>query len=199
VTKAGLICGPYAAVEMFETRRLPAIDIYLIGEIDRSEHVSGEYVVVGEQLTKNPVDWEIPTFDPVGTGEHSVHDQVEHWKSIVDRGGVLIGAFEGDQFLGLAIIDTSFEPGLAWLAFLHVSKPFRRRGVATALWNEATRLAADAGSDSMYVSAIRSSSAVDFYLSHGCTLAQTPHPVLFEEEPEDIHLICPIAENSIRP
>jgi len=50
----------------------------------------------------------------------------------------------------------------------------------------------------MYVSAIRSSSAVDFYLSHGCTLATTPHPVLFEEEPDDIHLICPVAENSNR-
>ena len=99
---------------MLEIRRLTSADLYLLGEIDRSEHVSGEYVVVGELLTKNRVDWDIPTFDPVGTGEHSVHGQVEHWKRIVDRGAVLIGAFEGDQFLGLTIIDVSFEPGLAW-------------------------------------------------------------------------------------
>ncbi len=178
---------------MLGTRHLAPTDLYLIGEIDRSEHVSVEYVVVGERLTTNRIDWDIPTFDPTGTGEHSVHEQIEHWKPVIERGAALIGAFEGDQFRGLAIVDASFEPGLGWLAFLHVSRPFRRRGVATALWNEATRFAADAGADSMYVSAIRSGSAVGFYLSHGCTLTQTPHPILFKEEPEDIHLICPVA------
>lgn len=178
---------------MLDTRLLAPTDLYLIAEIDRSEHVSVEYVVAGEQLTTNPVDWDVPTFDLVGTGEHSVHEQVEHWKPIVDRGADMIGAFEGDQFLGLAIVDASFEPGLAWLAFLHVSRPFRRRGVATALWNKATRLAANAGSGSMYVSAIRSGSAIGFYLSRGCALTQPPHPILFEEEPEDIHLVCSVA------
>ena len=66
----------------------------------------------------------------------------------------------------------TFEPGLAWLAFLHVSRPFRRRGAATASWNEATQLDEDAGSDS--VSAIPTGSAVGFYLSRGCTLTRTP-------------------------
>ena len=182
---------------MLATRHLAPTDLHLIGEIDRSEHVSVEYLVVGEHLTTKPVDWDIPTFDPVGTGEHSVHQQIEHWKPVVERGAALLGAFEGDQLLGLAIIDASFEPGLAWLAFLHVSRPFRRGGVATALWNEATRLAAEAGSVSVYVSAIRSGSAVSFYLSQGCSLTRTPHPILFEQEPEDIHLIYPVAPTHI--
>jgi len=177
---------------MLDTRHLAPTDLYLIGEIDRSEHVTVEYVIVGGQLTTNPVDWDVPSFDPVGIGEHSVVALVEHWKPVVDRGGTLIGAFDGDQFLGLAIIEPSFEPGLAWLAFLHVSKPARRRGVATALWTEVTQLAVKAGANSMYVSATPTGSAVGFYLSRGCTLFQEPHPLLFEQEPEDIHLICPV-------
>jgi len=180
---------------MVEIRHLAPTDLHLIGEIDRSEHISVQYLVTEDQLTTAPVDWDVPSFDPVGTGEHSVHQLVEHWRPVVDRGASLIGAFEGDRILGLAIVEPSFEPGLAWLAFLHVSRPFRRTGVATSLWNEATRVAADAGAGSMYVSATPSGSAVGFYLTNGCALAQTPHPILFQQEPEDIHLICPVAQD----
>jgi hypothetical protein len=44
----------------------------------------------------------------------------------------------------------------------------------------------------MYVSAVPSGSAVGFYLSRGCELAEEPHRDLFAHEPEDIHLVCPI-------
>src|SRR5207249_1049373 len=47
-----------------------------------------------------------------------------------------------------------FDGLLAWLAFLHVSRPHRRRGVASALWNEAVDLALAAGAGSLYVSAV---------------------------------------------
>ena len=39
-----------------------------------------------------------------------------------------LGAFDGERPLGLAVVDPSFEPRLAWLAFLYVSRPDRRRG-----------------------------------------------------------------------
>lgn len=178
---------------MVDIRHLSPTDLQMIGEIDRSEHVTVHYVVDDGDLTARPVDWEVPTFDPVGTGEHSVHELVEHWRPVLDRGASLVGAFADDHLLGLAIVEPSFEPVLAWLAFLHVSRSSRRSGVATALWTEATVLAADARADSMYVSAAPSGSAVGFYLSRGCTLAHPPHPTLFEEEPDDVHLICPVA------
>jgi len=42
----------------------------------------------------------------------------------------------------------------------------------------------------MYVSATPTGSAVGFYLSRGCELADPPHAELFALEPEDIHLVC---------
>ena len=39
---------------------------------------------------------------------------------------------EPDCLLGAAVVDGSFVPALAWLAFLHVSRRYRRRGVASA-------------------------------------------------------------------
>jgi len=93
---------------------------------------------------------------------------------------------------GIARILPGSASALAWLALLHVGRPHRRRGVASALWTAAEQVALEAGAEAMYVSATPSDSAVGFYLSRGCRLADPPHPDLLAEEPEDIHFVCPI-------
>jgi hypothetical protein len=45
----------------------------------------------------------------------------------------------------------------------------------------------------MYISATPTGSAVGFYLAHRAVLADTVHPVLFEHEPDDIHLVSPVS------
>ena len=92
--------------------------------------------------------------------------------------------------MGLATVHPTFEPGLAWLATLHVSRPHRRSGAASALWDAGVALAREAGARSLYVSATPTGSAVGFYLGRGCRLADPVHPGLFAREPEDIHLTC---------
>ena len=170
--------------------RLPADDVSLVAGIDRSEHVDVQYAVVAGELVEVPVVLaHVPEWNPDGTGEHSVARQVDFCRRCVADGGVLLGAFEGDELLGIAIVDPGFEPDLAWLEFLHVSRPHRRRGAAGALWAEAARLARDGGASTMYVSATPTGSAVGFYLRQGCRLADPVHPALFAAEPDDIHLV----------
>ena len=176
----------------FEIRLLGPGDIDMIGEIDRSEYMDVEYSVAGGRLRSRRVDFAIPTWHRQGTGDFSVAGVIEEWRPVVSGGAVLMGAFEGDTLLGLVIVERALEPGVAWLAFLHVSQEHRRRGVATALWSAAEGVANDAGAESIYVSAAPSGSAVGFYLSRGCRLADPPHPELLAKEPEDIHLVCPI-------
>jgi ribosomal protein S18 acetylase RimI-like enzyme len=171
-------------------RRLGSDEIGLIGEIDRSEHMDVEYSVEEGMLVGRPVDLDIPTWSRDDTGEFSVAGMIEFCRPIVERGAAFLGALAREEVLGLAVVDGSFEPKLAWCAFLHVSRRHRRRGVATALWEEAERIAVEAGAEVMYVSAVPSGSAVGFYLSRGCELAQKPRPDLFAREPEDIHLVC---------
>ena len=171
-------------------RRLLADDVSLIATIDRSEHVDIQYGVINRQLTEQPVVvTEIPTWDPTGSGPHSVAAQVAFCASLVADGAVLLGAFDEERAVGLAVVDPSFEPRLAWLAFLHVSRPHRRQGAARALWDAAVDLALGAGAESIYVSAVPTGSAVGFYLRQGCRLADPVHPALFGKEPEDIHLV----------
>lgn len=175
-----------------EIRRLPAERLELIGDIDRSEKLTIGYAVKDGELIASEVDWDVPNWFPTGSGEHSVPHLIAFCRPIVERGGTFLGAFEDDEVLGVAIVEPEFEGTMAWLAFLQVSHPHRRRGVASALWEESVRIAREVGADRMYVSATPSESAVGFYLGKGCVLAAPPHPDLLAEEPEDVHFICPL-------
>ena len=170
-------------------RRLPADSMNLLAQIDRSEQVDYAYRVVDGRLERYPVDWNIPTFRPDGSGHHSVQLHVDTWRPVLEDEGILLGAFEGEDLAGLAIVVPEFEPEMAWMAYMHISRDFRRRGAGTLLWNAAEQIARDSGATSMYVSAIPSGPAIDFYVGRGCQPVDEPHPELFEMEPEDIHLV----------
>jgi GNAT superfamily N-acetyltransferase len=163
----------------------------VVGAIDRSEHVDGEYAVVEGRLVRRPVTMsDIPPLDPVGDGLHSVLAKVQFCGSVVDEhAGVVLGAFNGERVAGVAVVAPSFEPPLAWFAYLDVNRADRRQGVASELWDRASRLARESGARQLYVSATPTASAVGFYLSRGCRLADPVHPVLFENEPDDVHLV----------
>jgi GNAT superfamily N-acetyltransferase len=177
-----------------EVKRLVPRDVSLIATIDRSEHVDVEYAMIDGRLTERPVSMsEIPPWDPIGHGPHSVADKIGFCASVIAAGAVLLGAFDNALPLGFAVVDPAFESKLAWLAFLHVSRPHRRRGAAHALWRAAVDLAHAAGAEAMYVSATPTGSAVGFYLRQGCRLADPVHPALFSKEPDDIHLVCSLA------
>ncbi|MFQ5555299.1 MAG: GNAT family N-acetyltransferase [Acidimicrobiia bacterium] len=171
-------------------RRLDPEDIDLMGRIDRSEHLTVKYTVEDGALVGRSTDVHVPTWSRQGSDERSVAAVIGYWRPVVPDGADLLGALDGDDVLGLAIVDGSFEPGPAWLAFLYVNRPDRRRGAASALWAAAVGVARNAGAAALYVSAAPSGSAVGFYLSRGCQLAEAPHPELFAREPEDIHLTC---------
>jgi ribosomal protein S18 acetylase RimI-like enzyme len=179
-------------------RRLEPSDVALVASIDRSEHVEIQYRVEAGRLVEAPVEFaDIPPWDPEGSGEHSVASNVAFYASVVADGAALFGAFDDEgQLMGLATVHPTLEPGLAWLATLHVSRNHRRRGAASALWDAGVALAREAGARSLYVSATPTGSAVGFYLAHGCRLADPVHPKLFADEPEDIHLVCPLHDGS---
>jgi len=173
-------------------RRLKPSDVDLVASIDRSEHVEVQYRIEDGRLVEAPVSMaDIPTWDPDGSGEHSVASHIAFCASVVADGAALLGAFDDDgELMGLATVHPMFEPGLAWLATLHVSRAHRRRGAASALWDAGVALALEAGARSLYVSATPTGSAVGFYLGRGCRLADPVHPELFAHEPDDIHLVC---------
>jgi hypothetical protein len=68
-------------------RTLLADDVSLIATIHRSEHVDVQCGVVDGRLTEQPVTMaDIPTWDPTGSGPHSVAEQVDFCASLIADG-----------------------------------------------------------------------------------------------------------------
>lgn len=160
-----------------------------IGEIDRSEHVTQEYSYRRARLETRPVDLQVPTWSRSGDHEHSVQAKIDEWRPILDRGGTLLGAFDAEILAGFAIYRPHLAEGVANLAVLHVSRQYRRKGVASLLTGEVVRLARSDGATRLYVSATPSGSAVGFYRSLGFEPTDEPNPALYALEPDDIHMI----------
>ncbi|TKJ40881.1 GNAT family N-acetyltransferase [candidate division TA06 bacterium B3_TA06] len=167
--------------------RLTRKDVGKIEEIDRSEIVRRGYKYEGGKLKSMSVHWDAPGWSP------------EHFKKVmdktafeVDRGGVFLGALDGDRLAGFAVLGHKFRGDnldMLQLVYLHVSRAYRKQGIATRLMAEAEQLAKKRGARYLYVSSVPSESAVGFYLHEGCRLAEKVDPELYALEPEDIHLI----------
>ena len=80
------------------------------------------------------------------------------------------------------------RPGIAQLAYLHVSDGYRGRGIGDRLTADLEQLARDAGATMIVVSATPSENTVRFYRRHGYEPTANPLPELVELEPEDVHM-----------
>jgi ribosomal protein S18 acetylase RimI-like enzyme len=85
---------------------------------------------------------------------------------------------------------------MAQLAYLHVSAPYRRLGIASRITSRLLALARESGATRVYVSATPSQSAVEFYRGVGFEPVSEPLPDLYALEPKDIHMILELAPTS---
>jgi ribosomal protein S18 acetylase RimI-like enzyme len=173
---------------MIEIRQLSSSDIGRIAEIDRSEHVTLGYSFRDGMLEAEEVDWQVPRWFADGP-EHSVQTLIESLEPILAQGGTMLGAFDGDLLVGVAIYRPDLAKDTAQLVFLHVSNGYRRQGIAARLTAEIIQMAQEHEATKLYVSATPSQSAVGFYKNQGFRLVDKPHPELYALEPEDIHMI----------
>lgn len=173
---------------------MAASELHRLGEIDRSEHVTSEYVYRNGSLEARAIDLQVSGWSPTGEHEHSVPSKIGDWQPLLDRGGTLLGAFDGAVLVGIAIYRPHLSEGTANLAVLHVSRGHRRKGVASKLTREVARLARADGARRLYVSATPSGAAVGFYRSHGFEPTDEPVAELFALEPDDIHMVLSLLD-----
>jgi predicted N-acetyltransferase YhbS len=169
-------------------RRLDPADLVRIGEIDRSERIETLYVQRGSRLEEKAGDWSAPAWSSEGEGEHSVAHQRAECERHLAAGGIALGAFADGQLVGIGVVTPHIRPGIAQLAFLHVSNAYRTRGVGGHLSEELERLARDQGDTTIVVSATPSLNTVRFYRRRGFEPMAQPLPELYELEPDDVHM-----------
>ncbi len=168
--------------------RLERLDLARIGDIDRTERIETLYVQHGTELEELSGDWSARPWFAAGDGEHSVAAQQSECEHYLDAGGTALGAFDGERLVGIGIVAPRIRPGVAQLAYMHVSNGYRGQGIGVRLTDELERIAREAGDSELVVSATPSENTVRFYLGRGFELDAEPLPELFELEPEDVHM-----------
>jgi len=171
-----------------EFQRLGRTELSRVGEIDRRERINVLYDQHGTQLVARHGNWSASAWDPDGHGEHSVEARVHTLQHYVDNGGVALGALASERLVGIGVVVPHLRPGIAQLAFLHVSARFRATGIGSRLAEQLEQLARTAGDSDMVVSATPSENTVRFYLGRGFQPMADPLAELFELEPEDVHM-----------
>ncbi|MBV9171928.1 MAG: GNAT family N-acetyltransferase [Chloroflexi bacterium] len=171
-----------------ELKRLKRVELSSVAEIDRTERIELIYEQRGTELEERRGYWTSPAWDPHGHGEHSVEAKRLELEHYVDAGGIALGAFWKGRLVGIGVVVPHLRPGIAQLAFLHVSQAFRATGIGGLLSDELDLIARDAGDTEIVVSATPSANTVRFYLSRGYELMAQALPELYELEPEDVHM-----------
>ncbi len=171
-----------------EIRPLETDELDRVGEIDRSEPIAALYVQDGVRLEVREGDRSAPGWDPEGEGEHSVAAQRRWLRHLAGRGAVGLGAFEAGRLVGIGVVVPQLRPGIAQLAYLHVTNGRRARGIGRRLSDDLEQVAREAGAVSIVVSATPSLNTVDFYRRRGYEPMAAPLPELFELEPDDVHM-----------
>ena len=164
-------------------RLLAEDELSRINEIDVSEEGTVIYHCVDGILRTTTEQWARPQWS-AETWQARLH----HWVEDLQP-DLFLGAFVDEQLVGLASSRYHLTKTMAQLTTLHVDRNHRRQGVARALVQEVIRLVRENGAQSLYVSATESASAVNFYLSQGFRPTDSPDPVLFALEPNDIHMV----------
>jgi GNAT superfamily N-acetyltransferase len=169
-------------------RQLAAADLVRLAEIDRSERIETVCVQRGSRLEERHGDWSAPAWLREGEGEHSVAHQRAECERHLAAGGFALGAFADERLVGIGVVTPHIRPGIAQLAFLHVSSAYRARGVGSHLSDDLERLAREQGDTRIVVSATPSLNTVRFYRRRGFEPMAEPLPELYQLEPEDVHM-----------
>lgn len=166
----------------FAVRQVNWVDLRRANAIDVSERGDVVLAWVDGELVENPYEWERPRWEP----ELWEQRLAGWWMTL--RPDVMVGAFAGEEMVGLASLRYRLEPGTAQLTTLHVSAAYRRQGVATRLFEEIARLARSSGARRLYVSAVPTESAIGFYMRCGFRPTDEPNAELLALEPDEIHM-----------
>ena len=169
-----------------QIRELTRDEIPDIWKIDRSEVIDNIYYLRNGQLVLEPEHYDMRGWPP---GE--IEKATSFLLDCFDHGGHFWGAFDGEQMVGVAVLESRFigsAKDTLQMKFLHISRAFRQQGLGKKLFWLTVRKARALGARKLYVSATPSENTVNFYMHMGCVPATEIDQELFELEPEDIHL-----------
>jgi ribosomal protein S18 acetylase RimI-like enzyme len=178
-------------------RWLEDAELERLSGLDRSERITTAYVMSDEGMQARAVSWDVPNWHREHDGHDSLAEITTFCRRHMAAGARALGCLTADDRLaGIGVMRIDVEPGVAQLAFLHVSRTYRRQGIAQQLLKQLIAWARELGAREIYVSSAPSESAVSFYRSLGFGVTDRPIAELLALEPDDIHMRLPLERGS---
>ena len=109
----------------------------------------------------------------------------------IQAGGMAFGAWHEGTVAGFARLALPLfgrECQYIDLAQLHISEPFRRRGIGGTLFRLACEGARASGASKLYISAHSARESIAAYRKYGCVEAEEVNQILAEKEPCDMQM-----------
>ena len=169
--------------EKITYRVLERDEIRKLNEIDRYEIIEEIYCFRDGKLVLEKEYSEITDIPDIS---EVIEDYIEDY----DDDGTFVGAFDAEKLVGLGGISGKLigeNKDTLQLSSLWVSNQYRKKGIGRQLVSMLKEEAKQLGAERLYVSAAPSKNTVDFYRGVGFGLT-TPIKMLFEDEPNDIHM-----------
>lgn len=167
-------------------RNLEENEVGKIRQIDRAEDIPAHYEYRAGNLSIVS-EREIVTHFDQQELENIIDRQVE----LIKAGGCVIGAFHNDMLVGVASVDCrrrGSKLNYCKMDILYTHKAFRGIKVGQRLLAASKEAGKLFGAEFLYISATPTKHTVDFYLQNGARLTTELDDVLYEIEPQDIHL-----------
>lgn len=185
----------YCAVSMsveIELRPLESTEIDLIwSHIDRRELITQMYWQNQDELEAYDCHHDVEAWD-----KEMLRKDPADLKKAYAQGAAFIGAWAGQQLVGICVVarrPVESISGAHLLKYFYIDANHRSLGIGTKLMRAALESVQAFHGDALYISSIPTCNTVDFYINQGAELLVVPDPDLFELEPEDVHLLCPVS------
>lgn len=169
-----------------EFRLVERDEIELVRKMNRSEIIDHIYYYENGSLILKKEHHEIEGWFP-----SNLEDIIKNLYDLYDQNGFVFGTFDDQKLIGIVALDSHFignNKDQLQLSFLHTDANYRSKGIGGRLIRRAIDKAKDMGAKKLYISATPSENTINFYMHLGCTLTKELNQMLYELEPEDIHL-----------
>lgn len=181
-----------------EYRLLERDEMKLLSEIDRREIIEEVYYFKSHKLEL------VREFEDIqGWNLQELNCFINRLEEIYDRKGAVYGAFDKDQIVGLAALESRFigeSKDKVKFDMLYISTSYRKKGIGKKLMCLSMEKARTFGAQKLYISSTPFRNTVDFYLAMGAKVVDKVDKELYELEPYDIHMeldLCDSLQNSI--
>lgn len=168
-------------------RELAVEEADKLREIDRSESIDLIFEMEDGAVREKTISNECPTWS-----DDQLEEIKDRFRYELNRGGMAVGAFDGDLLIGFGVLAHKFRGENAdqlQVDLMYVSRTYRRQGIGSRIIERLSEEARRRGAKYLYISSTETRSAVLFYRSVGSQLAGKVDDELFRKEPLDIHML----------